>query len=421
MTRTSSLRSRRRASRRLRRNSNCKDTPAAETATNLETITPRTSMTFPITTSFRFLAPLLLAVAGAPSAFAASGREAAMARFDRLVIPAVETAGRQSGTNLGGNIAWGQAYQLAALVEMFDVTRDAKYAQLIVKLSDWMADARDDRHGFRDEVRDRVLPAWSSTGYSKGKRYVWAVHTGMIVAPMARFAAIVRREPTLTNQWGADASRLLKVAEEAVAAHTDEYRDGPRPDEGHVYCPYLKKHLPLNMQNALARAWLAIDDATQTPKHRERLTRLAQFLKNRLRPMDDGAYVWAYWPALEGVTESFEDISHAAINVDFMVRCFEHGLVFLPADMARLEKTLLVRVLVADDQISNTVGGGEKSNTYRSAVLRWGRLGRHSTTVRDRLARLSELPEFAADITSLPAGIVYLKLPPPLPSKPASK
>ena len=120
-------------------------------------------------------------------------------RFDQLVIPAVEAAVRQSGTNLGGNIAWAQAYQLAALVEMFDTTGDPKYAQFIVTVSDWMAAARDDRHNFRDEVRDRELAAWSSTGYSKGKRYVWAVHTGVIVAPMARFAAIVRRNPTQTN------------------------------------------------------------------------------------------------------------------------------------------------------------------------------------------------------------------------------
>ena len=329
-------------------------------------------------------------------------------RFDKLVIPAVETAVRHSGTNLGGSIAWSQAYQLAALVEMFDATRNARYAQLIIKLSDWIAEARDDRHGFRDEVRDGVLPAWSSTGYSKGRRYVWAVHTGMIVDPMARFAAIVRNDARLKAQWGTDAARLLNVAQEAVSVHDEEYRAGPGPDEGHVYCPYLKKHLPLNMQNALAQAWLAIDDATGTPAHRERIVRLAWFLKHRLRSMDDGSYVWAYWPPLEGTSDSFEDISHAAINVDFIVRCFEHEVVFQSSDLMRLEKTLLSRILVADDHISDTVGGEGKFNKYGSSVLRWSRLARHSPTVRTRLTQLSSLPEFARDITSLPVAIVYL-------------
>ena len=54
------------------------------------------------------------------------------------------------------------------------------------------------------------------------------------------------------------------------------------------------------MQNALAAAWLAIDDATKTPKHRPQVQRLARFMKNRLRPMADGSYTWAYWPPLEG-------------------------------------------------------------------------------------------------------------------------
>jgi len=367
------------------------------------------------------LTQLLIAVGKELGAFADNDRATPCERFDQLVIPAVEAAIRQSGTNLGGNIAWAQAYQLAALVEMFDATEDPKYAQLIVTLSDWMAAARDDRHNFRDEVRDRELAAWGSTGYSKGKRYVWAVHTGVIVAPMARFAAIVRRNPTQINRWGPEADRLRKVAEEAVAAHDDEYREGPGADEGYVYCPYLKKHLPLNMQNALAEAWLAIDDATQKPKYRDRVRRLAQFLKHRLRPMEDGAYGWAYWPPLEGMADSFEDISHAAINVDFMVRCYEHNLGFQSEDLARLEKTLLTRVLVADDRIRDTVGGGDKFNTYRSAVLRWGRLARHSPAVRDRLSRLSQGLEFARDPTSLPVGIVYLNLPTPPAGKPATK
>lgn len=384
-------------------------------------ISPGVSRAYRFRPGFFILTHLLIAFSGGPVAFADSDRATPIERFDQLVFPAVEKAVRQPVTDQGGEIAWGESYQLAALVEMLDATRDPKYAELIVKLSGWIAKSRDDRQGLRDELRGRIVTAWSSTNYSKGSRYVWAVHTGMIAAPMARFAAIVRRDPTLTDPWGKDADRVLTVAEEAVAAHDDEYREGPQPDEGYVYCPYLKKHLPLNMQNALAEAWLAIDDANKTPKYRERTTRLAQFLKNRLRPMADGSYVWAYWPPLEGAGDSFEDISHAAINVDFMVRCFEHNLVFQPEDLVRLEKTLVSRVLAADDQISDTVGGGEKFNTYRSAVLRWGRLGRHSDAVRDRLTRLSQLPEFARDITSLPVGIVYLNLPPPTAGKPANK
>jgi len=362
---------------------------------------------------------LVLPESGAASA--AAEKQACMTdRFDQFIIPAVEKAIRQPATEQGGEIAWGESYQLSALVEMLDATHDPKYAALAVKLSDWIAKSRDDRQNLRDEFRDKIVSAWSSTNYSKGARYAWAVHSGMIVAPMARFAAVVRNDLALKKRWGEDADRLLKMAEEAVAVHDDEFRAGPGADEGYIYCPYLKKHLPLNMQNALARAWLAIDDATKTPKHRERVTRLARFLKNRLRPMDDGSYVWAYWPPLNGAGDSFEDISHAAINVDFMVLCYEHSIVFTRDDLARLEKTLLQRVLVADDRISDTVGGGDKFNLYAASVLRWGRLGRHLPAVRARLLQVSRLPKFTRETSALTLGTAYLSLPSVCSGKPAS-
>ena len=333
-------------------------------------------------------------------------------RFDQILIPAVEKAARQPATDQGGEIAWGESYRLAALVEMLEATRDPKYAALAVQLGDWITRSRDDRTGLRDAVRGEVLKAWGSTNYSKGTRFVWAVHTGMIAAPMARFAAVVRHDPMLKQSWSKDADRLLRVAEDAAAVHDGEYRQGPAAEEGYVYCPYLKKHLPLNMQNALARAWLAIDDATQSPKHRQRVTQLAQFLKNRLRAMEDGSSVWAYWPPLEGAGDSFEDISHATINVDFMVLCFEHNIVFTRDDLARLEQTLFKRVLLADDRISDTVGGGDKFNKYSAAVLKWGRLGRHFPAVRQRLIAFSNWSGLAGDNSALPLGMAYLSLPP---------
>jgi len=367
---------------------------------------------FPLRRGLFVLTQGLIAFSCGLSAFGETGADSPIDCFDRIILPVVEKAVLKPVTDQGGEIAWGESYQLAALVEMFAATRDVKYAPLIVKLSDWIAKSRDDRQKLRDELRDRVVNAWSSTNYTKGARFAWAVHTGMIVAPMARFAAVVRSDPKLQLRFGADADRLLKIAEDAVAVHDDEYREGPGVDEGYVHCPYLKKQLPLNMQNALARAWLAIDDAKPAPKYRQRVTRLAQFLKNRLRVMDDGAYVWAYWPPLDGAGDSFEDISHAAINVDFMALCSEHGIVFTRADLARLEKTFFQRVLIADDRISDTVGGGGKFNTYSSSVLRWGRLGRHFPTVRERLTAFSSLPSMSRETSAFPLGIAYLSLPP---------
>jgi hypothetical protein len=347
-----------------------------------------------------------------PAAEAAAATAALRAEFDRIVAPAATRAVRQPLTDEGGTIAWGESYLLSALVEMLAVTREPAYAEKIVALADWIDRCRDDRHDRRDEVRGAVLPAWSSTRYSKGRRYTWAVHTGMIAAPLARFAATVRRDPALQPRWARDADRLLRIAEEAVAAHDGDFREGPGPEEGHLYSPYLGKHLPLNMQNALARAWLAIDDATGTAKYRDRATRLAHFLKNRLRLSPQEAYVWSYWPPLTGRDNAAEDISHASINVDFMVLCHERGIVFTRGDLERVRTTLLQHVLLADDRVSDRVDGGGKVNTHRDAVMRWARLGRHLPDVRERLLRFCAawLPDRANLSRAL--GLALLSLPP---------
>jgi hypothetical protein len=335
-------------------------------------------------------------------------------RFDQITPKMVAGVVRKAPPDDGGRLAWGESYLLSALVEMFAVTHDAEHAAKIIALGDWIDRARDDRNGRRDEIRDRVLPAWSSANYTKGRRYTWAVHTGMIAAPLARFAAIVRRDATLKARWGNDADRLLRVAQDAVAAFDDDYRPGPGPDEGHVYCPFLAKPLPLNMQNALARAWLAIADATGSAAYRERVTRLANFFRHRMRTEKDGCATWSYWPPLNGANDTCEDISHAAINVDFMVLCHEHGIVFSREDLERVALTLRQHVLLADDRIGDHLGVNRKFNTHRDAILRWGRLARHLPAVHDALVHTLTLPGLR-DSTAEPLGLALLSQPPAAP------
>ena len=332
-----------------------------------------------------------------------------IARFDQLVADQTQAAIRAPAGNDQGNLAWGESYLLHALAEMLEATRDPKYADLFVRLADWAIAGRDDRHGRRDEYRHGVLKAWSSTKYTEGKRYVWAVHTGMIAAPMAQFASVIRRDPGLRVRFGAAADRILAAAQEAVAEHDEQYRAGPGPDEGYLLGLSLNRNLPLNMQNALARAWIYIDDATGTDSRRKQTAALARFFRNRIRDTDDGAYAWAYWADLDGPGRGFEDISHAAINVDFAVLCHERGIVFAADDVRRLEKTLLHKVGLATGQIAGTVGGTGTGTSYAGAILRWGRLAAYNPRIRDRLIAVGLAPDAqAANPSSVPLGIAYL-------------
>lgn len=348
---------------------------------------------------------VMLAVQAASAEPASDPREA-LRQFDAMVDPAIAQALAGPGSNDQGGIAWGQAYVLQGLAEVLEATRDPGYADRFVRLADWALAARDDRHGRRDEVRGRVVKAWSSTKYTEGRRYAWAVHTGMIVAPLAQFAAVVRRDPALASKYAHYAERFLDAARESVAVHEDEYREGPAPDEGHLWILATNTRAPLNMQNALARAWIWIDEAAATRRHRDHVTRLARFFRHRVRTADSGAFVWAYHPPLEGRDESFEDISHASINVDFAVLCFEQGIVFTRDDLAAFGKTLLTNVIRPGPASANTVGGTGGTDKYARSVLRWGRLARHSDAVRRAIVEFWH--NSRKDAETSPLGLAYL-------------
>jgi hypothetical protein len=304
------------------------------------------------------------------------------AAFDRQVV--ADTASSPPGNNDRGGLAWGASYVLTAYAEMLDATHEPRYAERFIQLADGVLAQRDDRRNVTDAYRDRVVPAWSSTRYTKDKRYAWAVHTGMLTFPMARFASVVLNTPTLRMRFGTEARRILDAARESVTVHDVDWRDGPNDDEGYMVCLHLKKLLPLNQQNAIGRAWLAIDDALSEPHYRPRIEKLARFLKRRLRHDEQlDAYDWSYWPGPDDLGKGSEDISHAAINVDFAVLCRRHRIVFDATDMARFGATLTRRVWSADGPIADTVAG-EGKDRHADAIYRWARLGRVNPDIRDR-------------------------------------
>jgi hypothetical protein len=351
---------------------------------------------------------LLLLPAAIAAADPAPGERARLReRFDALDAVLLDSTLSTPVSNAQGQLAWQVALQMSALAEMLEATRDTVYAGRLVRLADAVAAERDDLHGRADELRHHVLKGWGARKYSKNQRAIWAVHTALITAPMARFAALVRADPAWRARYGAAAERLLRVARESMQTHDSEYRTGPEPDEGRLL--WFGESLPFNQQSLVGRAWLYIDEASDEPPYRDRLACLARFLRAHLRMLPDSAIVWSYWTPRSDPYPDAEDASHAAHSADFLLLCEEAAIEFTPADARALERTFLDHVVQPADSIATTVAGGRPLHPPTTAILLWGRLARHSPRARDTLLRLYHDETFRADSRHAELlGLAYL-------------
>ncbi len=301
-----------------------------------------------------------------------------VARFDRLDAAQHEGRGYSASLNVSGELAWGQSYLQQAYVDMYRATGRTKYLDSLVEQFDAVLRNRDDVRAQRGETTPpthapgaKPAAGWGTPHYSKGVWHVWAVHTGMICQGPAEFVALVKRTPSLRKRYGETADRWTRRIAECVAAHDGEWREGPGPGEGH-YTDSVVGPLPLNQQNALGIVMIDLYAATREPTYRDRATRLATYFRSRLRKTPDDAFDWAYNPKPDRTGTGSEDLSHAAINVQFAIRCRDARIVFTEFDMIRFARTWTDHVRRAPGEWADTVGGAGGPNTYIPQALgRW--------------------------------------------------
>ena len=268
----------------------------------------------------------------------------------------------------GGQLAWGESYVLMGYVAMYEGTGNTEYFYKAMLRFDEVLNIRDDKRQVKDELRERVLPAWSTSLYTEGKRYAWVANSGMIIYPIARWAYLVKRDVRLQERYGTIAEGYIKAVKETVASFDEDWREDAIKNEGYYYDRYLKRDIPFNQQNALGRALVALWLATGNGEYRLKAEKLAWYFKNRL--VQNGTrYIWPYW----AVAESTEDIGHAAINVDFAFMCYKVGIVFTEEDMKKFCETL--KFCAREDQgFSHYVDGTGGLALSRLMGL-WGHLG----------------------------------------------
>ncbi len=289
---------------------------------------------------------------------AAQPASAPSGQFDAASLKAIEAFAACDKTigpdgyskNPDADWGWSQSRVMMAYQAMFEGTGDETYLTRLLEQIDRVQAARGDRRGLDDQIRGKMMPGWITTGYTEGKRHAYLVHAGMITFPMARCAAVLKRNPQLAAKHAQAISKIIADVEETLRAYEGEWRKDPNADEGYYYCPVLKEGLPFNQQNALGRTFVAMYLATGKEDYRSRAEMLARFFKNRLK-LQDGRYIWDYWPKRPGA----EDTSHASINADFAFQCYRAGIVFDETDMKRFAATL--RFITQGDGFADFIDG----------------------------------------------------------------
>jgi hypothetical protein len=306
------------------------------------------------------------------------------ARFDELYLGESFEKSLENVSNDNGGIAWGLAYMMMALNDMYRVTREMRYLDANLRLISAILEATDEKRG-KELWTGRVVAAWGCDKYAQRGRAVFAVHTGIITAPMFEFLILAKENDAYREAHGADFARIAAGATSALAVHDRQWRDGPAEGEGHYIgldqedvCE--NKPLPGNRLAAMGWALWVSWKWQEEAVHRDRARAIGLYMRNRLSLSPEGAYFWPYWldeevvdPAVPFEIGKGEDSSHAGLTLALPALLLAEGEVYTPEDAARFLRTGVLGFARRTDGIlfAQITGGTNLAPSYIGFASKW--------------------------------------------------
>lgn len=260
-------------------------------------------------------------------------------------------------------------------------------------------------------------------------RYAFAVHTGMLVAPLAAAAVLIRGDAGLRSRYAGVATRFVDASEAAMQAHDADWtsygdaavyafgRGAPVRGDG--------TPLPHNQYLAAARAHMHLARAVDDPVHRRRArSMLAVFwsdLSAGVSPV--WPYYWSASASARGYTadsgisgyspaqqpnRAVEDTSHGALDVECLVQGHRSGFGDRSSDLRRLASTFLQHVArrtsSGEPTSADVLAARSAAGSYDESVPRWAVLAPWDRRVWDFGRRLmNERPPLEPDQVTLTA------------------
>lgn len=264
--------------------------------------------------------------------------------------------------------------------------------------------------------------------------YVFAVHTGMVTYPLAMYARMVLADMKLArSSHGGRARRVLRAVERAIAFHDEELlmrgdgtadyvwpKGAPVPFDGLIQ--------PSNQSHGLGLTMAELFRVTGQAKYADRVRALLATFLTGITQTAAGAYVWTYWPvhselyrgygAQEGAStytpsytasQQVEDISHAAISVEFVHAAHEAGIADLDEELSHFALTYTKNVIRSESEVFCRVDGtGDAVPTNAVQCARWIPVARYDKQIYTQSVRVYEAAALVPSQGSHALGVGYL-------------
>jgi len=313
---------------------------------------------------------------------------------------------------VGSQFAWSYSYNLKSYILMFDTTGETEYLDKLIDQFDNINRARNDNHPygpFEDKFREAILPGWNGGREDTTfEEYIYHVHTGLIVTPVADFVRRIYEYPEIgklvwkeydwaTKEWRPNslnqtykekADFYLRELEQIMTVFEGEFVDGPDENEGYYTADerlykwgrdgFQKGVLPFNQMLELGRVELRLWQLTGKPEYKDHVSRMAQLLKdvsNSRYDSENNLYIWTYWPMMYT-----ERAGYIFIDLEFVADCYEAGIVFNSEDMQRYVNAFKKNIYISDgsscwahSRIDGSTNSDDewKTITYSSTMLRY--------------------------------------------------
>lgn len=318
-----------------------------------------------------------------------------MEHFDALYPDSYWDGVLANVTNDDGSLAWTLSRDMMGLVNLYDVTGDPRFLDLLERYTVAAMAARDDYSDKTDE-EGRSSPGWSTPRYGEGDRRIYLVHSGLIIQPILEWAIRADKVPDWTAEDEAKRLRIVEQCKETMLWHDYQLEEVPPPGEA-VYVAgreeKSRRHTwqPFNRQNLFARAFYVLHKLTGEEEYLERSRRLYKFFQSRLELTPSNAYVWEYEPIRHAAfvkVSACDDISHAAYSINPIFPACRDGFVFDYQDMHRFARTFTQYIHLGDGVFQTKVGCYPVfSPRYVDRIYAWLPLAEVDRSIYDLISR----------------------------------